>query len=72
MRLPMSTFAGLPPTDGPRKSGVPSASAGMGSYQVRHAQGSDRPNYGTALLWAADKKHTTDPAIRQGGGPTWI
>ena len=58
-------FAALPATDGPRKGNVPSNSAGMGSVQVRKAEGSDRPNYGTALIYAADRRHDTDPAIRK-------
>ena len=58
-------FANLPPTDGQRGGAVPKASAAMGSYEVRKAQGSDRPNYGAGLIAAADRRHDTDPAIRK-------
>ena len=64
-------FANLPAKDGERKGGtsVPNASAGLGSKQVRKAEGSDRPNYGVALIYKADRKHDTDPAIRGNSGP---
>lgn len=64
----MSTFASLPPTDGPRGGGGSkgaSGSAGLGSQQVHHADGSDRPNYGKALIAAANAAHTKANGFRQ-------
>lgn len=58
-----AAFANLPAKDGPRSTSVPKPSAGMGSYSVHKAEGSDRPNYGTALIAKADRRHDTDPAI---------
>ena len=57
-------FGNFPAKDGQRGGSVPAASAAMGSYQVRKAEGSDRPNYGIALIQKADRRHDTDPAIR--------
>ena len=57
--------AALPPKDGPR-GGDPATkpSAGLGSYSVHQADGMQRPNYGKAMIDAADRRHDTDPAIR--------
>jgi len=63
-----STYVGLKPVDGPRGGGGnkgASGSAGLGTQQVRHADGSDRPNYGKALLAQADAKHTAANGFRQ-------
>jgi len=57
--------ASLPPKDGPRSGGATKPSGGLGSYQVHKADGSQRPNYGTALIDQADRRHDTDPAIRK-------
>jgi len=57
-------FANLPPTDGARKGGATQNSAGLGSYQVRKAEGTARPNYGAAQIAAADRRNETDPALR--------
>jgi len=62
--------AGLPPKDGPRSGGATKPSAGLGSYSVHKADGQQRPNYGEAMINAADRRHDTDPAIRS--AEKWI
>jgi hypothetical protein len=63
-------FANLPVTSGGGGGGGSAykGSAGLGSKEVRKAEGSDRPNYTRDLLQKADRRHDTDPAIRGNSG----
>lgn len=54
-------FANVGTKDGPRSSG----GLGFVGQQVRHSQGSQRPNMGVDQLKAADRRHDTDPGIRK-------
>jgi hypothetical protein len=53
-------FANLNAKDGDRAN-----ASSLTGQKVHHAQSSDRPNFGSALLAKADARHTSDPAIRQ-------